>query len=56
MFECQSCKLLRTAIGGRLSADQIAVHDAMRRAGAAVSTVYDVDEALERLSEWGLLR
>jgi hypothetical protein len=42
--------------GGRLSPDQIAVHDAMRRAGATVSTVYGVDEALDQLAEWKLLR
>ena len=42
--------------GGRLSADQVAVHEAMRRAGADVSTVYDVDQALDQLSDWKLLR
>jgi hypothetical protein len=41
---------------GRLSAEQIICHQAMRRAGAEVTTVYDVDEALDRLAEWGLLR
>jgi hypothetical protein len=42
--------------GGRLSADQIATHAAMREAGAEVCTVFGIDEALDRLAEWGLLR
>ena len=41
---------------GRLTAVQIAVHDAMRRAGAEVVTCYDVDEALDQLRDWKLLR
>ena len=42
--------------GGRLWPDQIIVHEAMRRAGAEVCTVYDVDAALDQLAEWKLLR
>src|SRR5262245_48442810 len=42
--------------GGRLSADQVICHEQMRKAGAEITTVYDVDEALDRLAAWGLLR
>lgn len=41
---------------GRLSPEQIACHDLMRKAGATVSTSYGLDEALSKLNEWGLLR
>ena len=41
---------------GRLSTDQIATHAAMRDAGAVIGVAGGVDEALDLLSEWGLLR
>jgi hypothetical protein len=31
-------------------------HERLRRAGAEVATVYGLDEALEQLESWGLLR
>ncbi|SRR6266487_3686480 len=44
------------APGGRLTAIQKAVHDAMRAAGAMVATATGLDEALIQLEAWGLLR
>ena len=41
---------------GRLSTDQIACHQQMRDAGAIVGVAAGVDEAINLLSEWGLLR
>ena len=41
---------------GRLSTDQISTHAAMRDAGAVIGVAGGVDEALDLLAEWGLLR
>jgi hypothetical protein len=44
------------ADGGRLTPNQVAVHEAMRQAGAFVCTTYGLNEAIARLGDWGLLR
>jgi hypothetical protein len=41
---------------GRLSPAQLAVHEALRKAGCEVATAYGVDAALDQLRQWGLLR
>jgi hypothetical protein len=41
---------------GRLSAVQEVAHEALRKAGARVATAYGIDEAIERLKEWKLVR
>jgi hypothetical protein len=41
---------------GRLSPTQVAVHGALRDAGAQVATAHGIDEAVAQLSQWGLLR
>jgi hypothetical protein len=41
---------------GRLSPVQKSVHEAMRNAGAEVATAIGIDEALQQLGDWGLLR
>jgi VRR-NUC domain-containing protein len=44
------------AEGGRLSSAQVACHEALRAAGALVATAVGLDEALEVLEAWGLVR
>jgi hypothetical protein len=44
------------ADGGRLTPNQVAVHEAMRQAGAFVCTTYGLNEAIARLEDWGLVR
>jgi VRR-NUC domain-containing protein len=44
------------ATKGRLSPAQIRTHEQMRQAGATVATATGIDEALEQLELWGLLR
>jgi hypothetical protein len=44
------------SLTGRLSANQVATHAAMREAGAIIGVAAGVDEALELLDAWGLLR
>jgi hypothetical protein len=46
---------LKTA-HGRLTPTQIDTQERMRTAGATVGTAVEIDAALERLEEWGLLR
>jgi hypothetical protein len=41
---------------GRLSPEQRATHEEMRQAGATVGVAGDVDQALDLLAEWGVLR
>jgi hypothetical protein len=41
---------------GRLSPAQIAMQERLRAAGATVATVYGLDEALDVLKDWGLIR
>lgn len=41
---------------GRLSQSQIATHAEMRAAGATIGVATGIDEALELLGTWGLLR
>src|SRR5262245_43324293 len=41
---------------GRLSARQVATHQALRQAGAQVETAYNIDAALAALERWQLLR
>ena len=41
---------------GRLSQSQIATHAEMRAAGATIGVATGIDEALELLGIWGLLR
>jgi hypothetical protein len=41
---------------GRLTDSQIAMHARLRAAGAEVATAYGLDEALQQLERWGLLR
>jgi VRR-NUC domain len=41
---------------GRLSQTQIAAHEEMRRAGAEVAVAAGLDEAIEQLERWQLLR
>jgi hypothetical protein len=40
---------------GRLSPAQIETHAAMRAAGAVIGTAGTIDEALDLLTEWGVL-
>jgi hypothetical protein len=47
---------LKNGSKGRLSDTQVETHAAMRRAGAVIGTAGTVDEALDLLAEWGLLR
>jgi hypothetical protein len=42
--------------GGRKSDAQNAVHAQLRRAGAIVDTAFGLDEALDALEGWGLIR
>ena len=42
--------------GGRLTPEQKSCHVLMREAGAIVETAYGVDQAIEQLAAWGLLR
>src|SRR5215831_7768794 len=46
---------LKTA-HGRLTPTQIGTQTRMRAAGATVGTAVEIDAALERLEQWGLLR
>jgi hypothetical protein len=46
---------LKADCHGRLSAEQIATHAALRAAGAVVGTAAGIDEALAILGEWGVL-
>ena|SRR5215475_8731882 len=46
---------LKTA-RGRLTTTQVKTQERMCAAGATVATVTEIDIALERLEEWGLLR
>lgn len=41
---------------GRLTPEQITCHALMRKAGATVSTCFGLDQALDQLTEWGLLK
>jgi hypothetical protein len=41
---------------GRLTPIQNTTHDAMRAAGAIIATAYGIDQAIEQLTEWKLLR
>ena len=41
---------------GRISAEQHACHEALCVAGACVAVAYDIDDAIERLDQWRLLR
>ena len=41
---------------GRVSAEQHACHEALCAAGACVAVAYNIDDALERLAMWGLLK
>ena len=47
---------LKAAKGGRLSPAQIRTQEQMRQAGAIVATVTGIDEALQQLESWGLLK
>lgn len=42
--------------GGQLSPEQKACHVLMREAGASVETAYGLEQAIEQLAAWGLLR
>jgi hypothetical protein len=44
------------APGGHVSDVQSVVHERLRRAGAEVAVAYGLDQALECLEGWGLLR
>jgi hypothetical protein len=44
------------APGGRITETQHGAHTALRAAGAAVVTTYGLDDALDQLERWGLLR
>jgi hypothetical protein len=46
---------LKADYHGRLSPEQIATHEAMRRAGAVVGTAAGIDQALAILGEWGII-
>jgi hypothetical protein len=41
---------------GRLTDVQRVAHERLRAAGACVAVAYNIDEALERLTAWGLLK
>jgi hypothetical protein len=47
---------LKAGTKGRLSDTQVETHAAMRNAGAVIGTAGTIDEALDLLAEWGLLR
>jgi hypothetical protein len=47
---------LKNGTRGRLSPAQVATPEELRRAGAVIGTAGTVDEALDLLCEWGLLR
>jgi hypothetical protein len=47
---------LKNGMRGRLSPTQVATHDEMREAGAVIGTAGTIDEALNLLDAWGLLR
>jgi len=47
---------LKAAKGGRLSPAQIRTQEQMRQAGAIVATATGIDEALQQLESWGLLK
>ena len=42
--------------GGRLSPAQIAAHEELRRAGASIAVAYGLDDAIETLKGWELIR
>jgi len=42
--------------GGRLTAEQKNCHMLMREAGSYVETAYGIEQAIEQLAAWGLLR
>lgn len=46
---------LKTATG-RLSPAQVAAHERLRAAGARIAVAYGLDEALDQLTRWGVLR
>jgi hypothetical protein len=41
---------------GRVTPEQHACHEALCAAGACVAVAYDIDDAIERLEQWRLLR
>jgi hypothetical protein len=41
---------------GRVSDEQLACHATMRRAGATVGVAHNIDEAVDLLNDWGILR
>lgn len=41
---------------GRLSPSQIAAHEELRRAGASIAVAYGLDQSIEILKGWGLIR
>jgi hypothetical protein len=47
---------LKAGNRGRLGPAQVSTHGDMRRAGAVIGTAGSVDEAIDLLGEWGLLR
>jgi hypothetical protein len=47
---------LKAGDRGRLSPAQTATHAEMRNAGAVIGTAGTIDEALDLLAEWGVLR
>jgi hypothetical protein len=49
------CLELKTESDGRLSPAQVETQHLLRLAGAVVSTVWGVDEALAQLEAWGLI-
>jgi hypothetical protein len=46
---------LKNGTRGRLSDAQVETHAAMRKAGAVTGTAGTIDEALDLLTEWGVL-
>jgi hypothetical protein len=46
---------LKNGTEGRLSDAQVETHAAMRKAGAVIGTAGTIDEALDLLTEWGVL-
>jgi hypothetical protein len=47
---------LKATKSGRLSPAQIRTHELMREAGAIVTTATGIDDALQQLELWGLIR
>jgi hypothetical protein len=47
---------LKAAKGGRLSPAQVRTQEQMRQAGAIVATATGIDDALNQLELWGLVR